>query len=168
MIYNSLNDLEGNILNPGDIVYFYINNIQLKYYVQSNHLTNTKNWYNAEIFSILGIKKDDFCKRHYGYPPYEAAWPACKSGDFAALTRVVRALYLEIESRKIRENTVYLDDKNFRQELKINLRDILMNTLISPPLTLEKKEDTSSNILVVRKSKIKRIIGEEPIKLNNY
>ena len=169
MIYHTLEELGNNTLSCGDIVYFYVNNRHLKYSVQSDHLCNMFRCDNAEIFSILGIKKDDFCRWHYGYEHNGGDWPSCKVGDFAALTRAVKVLYLEIERKKEREvSTLYLENKNLIQKLKTNLSTILSNPLLTAPLVLEKKEDTSSNILVKRKSKVKRIVGEESIKLNNY
>jgi hypothetical protein len=44
---------------------------------------------------------------------------------------------------------------------------MLSNPLLIAP-SVQKKEDASSIISVKRKSKVKRIIGEEQIKLNNY
>ena len=170
MIYQTLEELGNNTLRLGDIIYFYIDGKQLKYSVQSDHLCNVFRCNNAEIFSILGIiNRSDFCNSHYGYYDYGGDWPSCKLGDFAALTRVVKALYREIENKKTREaSTLYLENKNLIQGVKTNLSTILSNPLLTSPSELEKKENTSSNILVKRKSKVKRIIGEEPIKLKNY
>ena len=102
MIYQTLEELGNNTLNLNDTVYFYINSRQLKYCVQSDHLTNAFKCDNKEIFSILGINKEDFCRWHYGYTPYGGDWPSCKAGDLTALTRVVKALYLEIKRKKER------------------------------------------------------------------
>lgn len=169
MTYHTLEGLGNNTLQLGDTIYFYINGKQLKYSVQSDHLCNMFRCNNAEIFSILGIKKEDFCRWHYGYEPNGGEWPSCKIGDFAALTRIVKLLYLEIAHKKTREaSTLYLENKNLTQELKTKLSTILSKPLLASPLELEKKENTSSNILVKRKSKVKKIIGEESIKLNNY
>lgn len=169
MTYHTLEGLGNNTLQLGDNIYFYINGKQLKYSVQSDHLCNMFKCDNAEIFSILDIEKDDFCRWYYGYNPYGGNWPSCKIGDFAALTRVVKVLYRKIEQKKTREASIsYLDGKNLIQGLKTNLSTILSNPLLTAPLELEKKENTSSNILVKRKSRVKRIIGEESIKLNNY
>ena len=74
----------------------------------------------------------------------------------------------KIEHKKERENNTYYNGKNLIQGLKTSLSTILSNPILPESLVLEKKEDTSSNILIRRKSKVKRIIGEEPIKLNNY
>lgn len=170
MTYHTLEGLGNNTLKLGDFIYFYIDGRQLKYSVQSNHLSNMFKCNNAEIFSILGvINKSDFCNSYYGYYNYGGDWPSCKIADYAALTRVVKALYLEIERKKEKEvSTLHLENKNLIQELKTNLSTILSNSPLPTPLILEKKENTSSNILVKRKSKVKRIIGEEPIQLNNY
>lgn len=168
MIYQNLKELGNNTLSYDDIVYFYFDGRQLKYSVQSNHLSNMFKCDNAEIFSILDINKSDFCNCYYGYCNHGGDWPTCNTEDFAALTRVVQALYREIECRKIKEDTAYYDSSNLLQELKAKLSTIGPTKPILEPLILEKKKDTSSNILVKRKSKIKKIIGEESIKLNNY
>lgn len=168
MIYHTLEELGNNTLHPNDTVYFCVNGKQLKYYVQYDHLSNVYKPNNAEIFSILSINKNDFCNSHYGYYNYGGDWPSSKSSDFAALTRVVIALYQEIESKKVRKTTIHSDGNHLVQKLETNLYDILSMPLSITPSILEKKEDTSSTILIKRKSKIKRIIGEEPIKLNNY
>lgn len=168
MIYHTLKELGNNTLSYGDIVYFYVSGRQLKYSVQSNHLSNCIKSNNAEIFSILGVNKSNFCNCCYGYHNHEGDWPTCNTEDFAALTRVVQALYREIECRKIKEDTISYDSSNLLQELKAKLSTIGPTKPTLEPLILEKKENTSSNILVKRKSKVKRIIGEESIKLNNY
>lgn len=168
MIYQNLKELGNNTLHSGDIVYFYVDSRQLKYNVLPTHLSNAYRSDNAEIFSILGINKSDFCDCYYGYHNHGGDWPVCDTEDFAALTRVVQALYQKIEYRKIKENTIFYDSSNLLQELKAKLSTIGATKPILEPLILEKKKDTSSNILVKRKSKVKRIIGEESIKLNNY
>ena len=167
MIYRTLEELRNNTLNYGDIVYFCINSRQLKYSVLSEHLSN-HNSLNSEIFSILKLNAKEFCDYYYGYHNNGGDWPTCKPGDLAALTRVVKALYQEIESKKEKENTEDFYSKCLTQELKTSLSAILSMPLSTTPSVLEKKENTSSNIVTKRKSKIKRIIGEEPIKLNNY
>lgn len=168
MIYQSLRELGNNTLNYDDVVYFYVDDKQLKYYIQPNYLSNALKCDNAEIFSILGINKSDFCNTFYGYHNHGGDWPTCKLEDFAALTRVVQALYREIEHKEARENIVHSYDKNLIQELKTSLSDTLPMSLLTTSSVLEKKENTSSNIITKRKSKVKRIIGEESIKLNNY
>lgn len=157
MIYQNLKELGNNTLSYDDIVYFYFDGRQLKYSVQSNHLSNCIKSNNAEIFSILDINKSDFCNCYYGYCNHGGDWPTCNREDYRALTRVVIALYQEIEKRETRIiNNPYLKNTILSE----------LNKSIS--LLSEKKKDTSSNILVKRKSKIKKIIGEESIKLNNY
>lgn len=55
------------------------------------------------IFKFLGIDIRAFCAGHYGYPLREYTipdiWPGARPGDYEALTRVVRALYKEINIR---------------------------------------------------------------------
>lgn len=168
MIYRTLEELEKNTLYLHDTVYFYINGRQLKYSVHSDYLANELNCENREIFSILGINKEDFCRWHYGYTPYGGNWPISKVADFAALTRVVKALYLEIKRKKEKEKLTYFNNAYLMQNLKCTLNPTDSTKSVMTSEIPEKKENTSSNILVKRKSKVKKIIGEEPIKLNNY
>ncbi len=168
MVYHTLKELGNNTLQLSDVIYFYINNRQLKYSVQSNYLSNELKTDNAEIFTILNINKSDFCRLYYGYNHGGGNWPTCRQRDFAALTRVVRALYQEIKYKEAKEDIKDSYITYSIQKLPASLSDILPNKLLIAPSVLEKKEDTSSNIVTKRKSKVKRIIGEEPIKLNNY
>lgn len=87
-------------LEQGDEVIFQVNGKALKYRVSVNHLFCT-NDHNDAIFRELGLNEDAFCERHYGYPSDGTGiWPYCEAKDFPALTRVVKALYDEIEKRK--------------------------------------------------------------------
>lgn len=165
MIYNNLNELRDNTLQEDDFVFFNIDDIKLKYIVYDNHLAIYGCGINEKIFTILKLDKKVFCDTHYGYYNYGGDWPTCKINDYAALTRVVRALYQEIDKRE--KKVIYLENKNLIPELKVKLNNLLSNPLLTTPL-VEKKENTSSIISVKRKSKVKRIIGEEQIKLNNY
>lgn len=164
MIYHNLCELGNNTLNFQDVVYFHTRGKTLRYSVQSAHLANTTGSINAEIFSILDINKEIFCSTYYGYRTGGGDWPTCEQKDYAALTRVVKALYREIEYKESRD----YGRQSLIQELKAKLSTIGPTKPILEPLILEKKETTSSNIVTKRKSKIKKIIGEEPIKLNNY
>lgn len=159
MIYQNLRELGNNTLKFGDIVYFHTGVVQ-KYSVQTDHLSNCTDQCNSEIFSLLNLNKSLFCDTYYGYPNNRGDWPTCNPGDYTALTRVVRALYQEIEKKEIRDIPKYYSGQTILEGLKAKLS--------IEPLILEKKENTSSNIVTKRKSKVKRIIGEEPIKLNNY
>lgn len=48
---------------------------------------------NREIFRQLGIADPEaFCAKAYGYASCGGIWPQCKEGDWAALTRAVRAV----------------------------------------------------------------------------
>lgn len=166
MIYDNLSTLGNNILNIGDIVYFYVNDKQLKYSVQSNHLSNVHRGNNDEIFLLLKLDKYVFCYTNYGYAHKGGDWPTCKQEDYRALTRVVIALYQEIEKKEVREIPKYYIGHIVTEELKAELNDTFNESVTSK--VPEKKESTSSNIITKRKSKVKRIIGEEPIQLNNY
>ena len=145
MIYQNLEELGNNTLNINDIVDFHINGKTLRYFVQSNHLSNMGRPDNAKIFSILGISKDDFCNFYYGYPNYGGDWPVCRNEDYTALTRVVKALYLEIEKKEIREIPKYYSGQTILEELKTKF-------IAEAP---EKKESTSSNIITKKNQKLK-------------
>lgn len=165
MEYNNLNELRDNTLQDDDFVFFNVDGIKLKYIVRNTHLAFCGYEMNDKIFKILKLDKKVFCDTHYGYYNYGGDWPTCKIADFSALTRVVKALYQEIDKRE--KKVIYLENKNLIPELKVKLNNLLSNPLLTAPL-IEKKKDASSIISVKRKSKVKRIIGEEQIKLNNY
>lgn len=90
--YCNLNELGNNILKLKDIVM--LKNI--KHIVEETFLCPIGEE-NDIIFKELGINKRDFCKEHYGYDAPTGIWPSCENGDYAALTRVVKALFKIIE-----------------------------------------------------------------------
>lgn len=95
-------DLETKSLKLNDIVIFDVHGLCIVYETRSK-------WFNvirtipsvevseSEIFKILNIENHiDFCSTFYGYPAREVSintWPDCKAEDYAALTRVIIALF---------------------------------------------------------------------------
>ena len=52
---------------------------------------------NAAIFNDLGLDKDSFSLKYYGYDSRGGDWPSSHDNDYKALTRLVIGLYEEIE-----------------------------------------------------------------------
>ncbi len=94
-IYNSLKEIENNILKERDIIVF--NGI--KYITVQNAILHFVDDENDKIFTILGIKdKYKFCQIHYGYEPIGnhnrlvGQFPIAINKDYHALTRVAIGL----------------------------------------------------------------------------
>ncbi len=97
-VYKSYIELENNILQLNDIIYF--NGI--KYYVSHTHLSfvieKGQLLRNDHIFNILNIKnKVEFCSKHYGYPSTNGSFPSAKINDYKALTRIALGIFNEFE-----------------------------------------------------------------------
>ena len=104
MIYtiDNYKDLETKSLELNDRVVFEVHGLRIVYKTKEK-------WFDvietvprfevseSEIFKILNIENHiDFCSTFYGYPAREVSidtWPDCKPYDYAALTRVVVALF---------------------------------------------------------------------------
>jgi len=79
-------------LAQDDTVIFTVGAETLTYTVRSNYLSISGD--NDKIFILLGLDKNSFCVKHYGYDlPRAGVWPESKDEDYPALTRVVNALY---------------------------------------------------------------------------
>lgn len=94
--YKTSKQLTGKTLKEGDNIQFRIGQKTLDYEVKSNHL-NHPNGPNDEIFTLLGLDKKEFAKKHYGYAANYGNFPECKDEDYKALTRITLALFKEAE-----------------------------------------------------------------------
>ncbi len=68
---------------------------KLLYIIDNNFTT-----YNSKVFDILEIdktKKHEMAAKAYGYKSKTGLWPETKTGDYAALTRLVKEIYIKIE-----------------------------------------------------------------------
>jgi hypothetical protein len=72
----------------------------VRYEVRSRFLYNLSSM-NSRIFDFLNLDKGKFCSEAYGYESGGGGWPESKDEDYAALTRVVEALYRIIEKKPI-------------------------------------------------------------------
>lgn len=86
-------------LREGDKVVFSVGDVAYSYLVQTDHLSSTK-LDNGAIFDALGLAFYSFAESAYGYEADSGWWPCAKERDFAALCRLVNALYDEIEKRR--------------------------------------------------------------------
>ena len=80
-------------LKHGQKIIFTIKGKSYTYVIFSNFLCNRDLHPNDQIFEDLGLNKTKFCSDCYGYSPDDGDWPNSKDKDFAALTRVVEALF---------------------------------------------------------------------------
>ena len=94
-------------LNSGDKIIFTIKDKNYIYTVYSQHLCIKGAGYNNQIFKDLGLDKFKFCSDCYGYNSGVGDWPESKDGDYAALTRVVEALFPYCDKVTVNENIVY-------------------------------------------------------------
>lgn len=87
-------------IEKNDIVIFCYKGIFVEYIVRGYFLMREGSGYNDQIFKLLKINPINFTREHYGYNPSIGDWPSCEPGDYEALTRVVKALYEEIEKQE--------------------------------------------------------------------
>jgi len=101
-IYKKYSELKDKTLKKDDEVLFTLkDHTVLRYSVKREYLNNTGGL-NSDIFRKLGLNKNKFCKKHYGYSPKGGNWPQYRIYDYEAATRVVLALYKEINGVSLR------------------------------------------------------------------
>jgi hypothetical protein len=106
MIYT---DKIKDTLKLDDIVIFTVKGVKYEYQVEFCFCDFRSKEYNDIIFTKLNLNAKDFCTKHYGYQSYDGFWPECKLNDYKALTRVVNALYDEINKNILPDNLFTLD-----------------------------------------------------------
>ena len=77
------------------------------YIVYLNYLSSTGPYSNGQMFIDLGLDRNKFCSDCYGYQTDGGSWPESKKGDYAALTRVVEALFPYCDEVTVDGNIVY-------------------------------------------------------------
>ena len=95
--YTNAAELAGKELKFEDVVTFTIHSKIYKYEVLYSflHLHAPR---NSTVFGVLDLDADSFASAAYGYAVETRSWwPRAKDYDYAALTRLVLALYAEIE-----------------------------------------------------------------------
>jgi hypothetical protein len=96
--YTNAAELAGKELKLNDRVLFQINGETHKHFVEDSFLYCGGNFRNGIMFERLNLDRNQFCVSSYGYQPTKYyGWPHSKTSDYAALTRLVIALYAEIE-----------------------------------------------------------------------
>lgn len=95
-------------LKENDKIYFIVDGEVHQYIVQATFLNHTTRW-NDGIFDALKLEKEEklaLASEHYGYKVYQGDWPDYKPGDYAAATRLVKALYdlCNIHNSKLKEH----------------------------------------------------------------
>ena len=87
------------------------------YIVYSSYLSSTGPYSNGQMFIDLGLNRYKFCSDCYGYEINSGSWPESESGDYAALTRAVEALFPYCDKVTVDGNIVYSkSEKNIFKE----------------------------------------------------
>lgn len=137
--YRSAKELRGKVLKEGDIVYL----LGDRHRVDTNFLFNYDG-VNGRIFQRLSLDPIAFATIFYGYPAKDMGsnyWPECQLRDYEALTRLVLALFGEIDRQgKTPESTDKLVD-----ELNADLDDLLDNP-IADTISTDKSEFTFTHV----------------------
>ena len=94
-------------LKKGQKVIFTIKDTDYIYTVCTEYLIIQEQSRNDKIFEDLGLNKIKFCSDCYGYDQNGGDWPESKFGDFAALTRLVEALFPYCDKVTVDRNIVY-------------------------------------------------------------
>lgn len=93
-------------LKNGQEVIFIIKDKNYKYEVHKSFLKEEDS-HNDQIFIDLKIDQVKFAYSAYGYHPGNGYWPESNYGDFAALTRIVEALFPYCDKVTVDGNIVY-------------------------------------------------------------
>ena len=93
-------------LKNGQEVIFTIKDKNYKYEVHKSFLKEEDS-HNDQIFIDLKIDQVKFAYSTYGYHPGNGYWPESNYGDFAALTRIVEALFPYCDKVTVDGNIVY-------------------------------------------------------------
>ena len=94
-------------LKEGQRIVFTIKDKNYKYEVCTNYLQKLEGGYNDKIFLDLKLDTKKFANSAYGYDSDEGDWPESRFEDFAALTRLVKALFPYCDKVTVDGNIVY-------------------------------------------------------------
>ena len=94
-------------LNLGYKIIFTIKDKNYIYTVYSQYLVIRSSDYNDQIFKDLKLDKFKFCSDCYGYESGRGDWPESKNRDYAALTRIVEALFPYCDEVTVNDEVVY-------------------------------------------------------------
>ena len=105
-------------LKEGQKVIFTIKDKNYKYHVWKSFLRAEKDFNNL-IFSDLKLDKIKLANSAYGYASDGGDWPESRYEDFAALTRLVEALFPYCDKVTVDGNIVYSkSEKTIFKELE--------------------------------------------------
>ena len=92
MVFTMTEWIKGPVkLKYNDTVIFKVNDKQLIYSVNHNHLNSPDG--NDEIFRLLSLDRYSFATAYYGYRNNVGNWPESKKDDMEALSRLVNELF---------------------------------------------------------------------------
>ena len=134
-------------LKEGQEVIFTIKDKIYTYEVFSSYLRSRDPHPNDQIFKDLELDPYKFCSDCYGYEVNSGSWPFSKNKDYAALTRVVEALFPYCDEVTVDGNIVYSkSEKTIFKE---------------PESSISSSKSESSDII-----DFKSIVKSQTIKLN--
>ena len=99
-------------LREGQEVVFTIKDKIYTYIVHSSYLSSAGPYTNGQMLTDLGLDRNKFCSDCYGYEANSGSWPFSKNKDYAALTRVVEALFPYCDKVTVDGNIVYSKSEN--------------------------------------------------------
>ena len=94
-------------LKYGQKVVFTIKDKIYTYEVFSSYLSSRDPHPNDQIFKDLELDPYKFCSDCYNYEADCGAWPTSKNKDYAALTRVVEALFPYCNKVTVNDKVIY-------------------------------------------------------------
>ena len=101
------------------------------YEVFSSYLNSKNSHPNDQIFKDLELDPYKFCSDCYDYEADCGAWPTSKNKDYAALTRVVEALFPYCDKVTVDGNIVYSkSEKTIFKELESSISSSNPESLI--------------------------------------
>lgn len=132
MEYRSKEDLEGNVLALDDTVIFTFEGVVYEYLVYTYYL-NKDGYDNGIIFSKLGKDKYSLASQYYGYEVCSGSWPEFSKEDYRAVTRLVIALYEEIEKQESKPKKMTKTQRIEALELQVaELTKLITPTELAP------------------------------------
>jgi hypothetical protein len=120
----NISDLDARgLVIENDAVIFCIDGESFTHIVNRKYLNCVQS--NNIVFEKLGYltieQQQEVASKYYGYPSTPGEWPECAKDDYAALTRLIRGIYQEIDKRpkKVEEPKM----KEFKAGMKVRMKE---------------------------------------------
>jgi hypothetical protein len=120
-LYKSTREIEGAVLQEGDQVQFsFRQGPPITYIVNKSCLIIDRSHSNSNtVFLILNVPPKTTAMECYGYKAGPGPWPTCNPGDFEALTRLVKRLFIHAESDFLRAGDSFVQGYNEKRRLEM-------------------------------------------------